>query len=77
MGLEGTGCLSARILNLDSKDKFPGGGAFRDLPLGQLQFQFSCSVVSDSLQDCDWDLVVYQEPRVRKVWRLSVDCLLS
>ena len=27
MGLEGTGCLSARILNLDGKGKLPGGGA--------------------------------------------------
>ena len=27
MGLEGTGCLSARILHLDGKGKLPGGGA--------------------------------------------------
>ena len=36
MGLEGTGCLSARIINLDGECELPGEGPFRDLPLGQL-----------------------------------------
>ena len=36
MGLEGTGCLSARIINLDGECELPGEGPFRDLPPGQL-----------------------------------------